>query len=124
MYRSCEGCHFTDCEGQGDGVSGQLCANSVGLSIEMDNNMSNGEACQNQVSELPPLCHLDMGVIESLPPEVFSELNETYGGKLVDLIAKSKGKSESISSSLSTHSHARVEGESFSFFSNAWISNS
>jgi DNA repair protein REV1 len=105
------GCHFTDCEGQGDGVSGQTCANSVGLSIEMDSNMSDSEACQNQVSELPPLCHLDMGVLESLPPELFSELNEIYGGKLVDLIAKNKGKSVSISSSLSTHSHVRVEGE-------------
>ncbi|XP_059448274.1 DNA repair protein REV1 [Corylus avellana] len=96
--------------GQGDGVSGQTCANSVGLSIEMDNNMSDSEACLNQVSELPPLCHLDMGVLESLPPELFSELNEIYGRKLVDLIAKNKGKSVSISGSSSTHSHARVEG--------------
>lgn len=118
MYRTCEWCHFTDCEGKGDGVSGQTCANSVGLFIEMDNNMSDSEACLNQVSELPPLCHLDMGVLESLPPELFSELNEIYGRKLVDLIAKNKGKSVSISSSSSTHSHARVEGESFFFFSN------
>lgn len=40
----------------------------------------------------PPLSDLDFGVIGSLPPEIFSELNEIYEGKLVDFVAKSKSK--------------------------------
>ncbi|XP_050260603.1 DNA repair protein REV1 isoform X3 [Quercus robur] len=98
------------CEGKGDETLGQLCGNSVGLSIQMDSNTSNGAACLNEVSVLPPLCHLDMGVLKSLPPELFSELNEIYGGKLVDLIAKNKGKTENINHTLSAYSHEKIEG--------------
>jgi DNA repair protein REV1 len=99
---------------------GQLCGNSVGLSIQTDKNMSNGAACLNEVSVPPPLCHLDRGVLESLPPELFSELNEAYGGKLVDLIAKNKGKTENVNHTLSTYSHEKIEGEGF-FFSLIYI---
>ncbi|XP_056683408.1 DNA repair protein REV1 isoform X2 [Spinacia oleracea] len=41
---------------------------------------------------LPSLDDLDLGVIKSLPPELFSEINDMYGGKLTDLISKMKGK--------------------------------
>ncbi|GMY38593.1 DNA repair protein REV1 isoform X1 [Fagus crenata] len=99
-----------DCEGQSNGTLGQLCGNSVGLSIQTNKNMSNGAACLNEVSVPPPLCHLDRGVLESLPPELFSELNEAYGGKLVDLIAKNKGKTENVNHTLSTYSHEKIEG--------------
>ncbi|XP_020536171.2 DNA repair protein REV1 isoform X2 [Jatropha curcas] len=58
----------------------------------------------------PPLYDLDMGVIEGLPPELFSELNEFYGGKLVDFIAQSKGKSENSSGSSCIPSHERGKG--------------
>ncbi|KAK9287385.1 hypothetical protein L1049_015803 [Liquidambar formosana] len=87
----------------------------VGPSYQVINNSSNGEACLNEISELPPLCNLDIGVIESLPPELFSEINEMYGGKLIDFIAKRKGTSENISSSMCIPSYgrggARNEGE-------------
>lgn len=43
-------------------------------------------------SSLPPMCHLDMGVLENLPSELLSELDETYGGKLFELIEKKRGK--------------------------------
>lgn len=56
------------------------------------------EAVSNQDSTLPPLCDLDMGVIASLPPELFSEINDIYGGKLASLISKNKGKSVGIGS--------------------------
>nr|XP_023919582.1 DNA repair protein REV1 isoform X1 [Quercus suber] len=98
------------CEGEGDEILGQLCGNSVGLSVQMDSNTSNGAARLDEVSVLPPLCHLDMGVLKSLPPELFSELNEIYGGKLVDLIAKNKGKTENINHTLSAYSHEKIEG--------------
>ncbi|KAG7536407.1 BRCT domain [Arabidopsis suecica] len=43
-------------------------------------------------SSLPPMCHLDMEVLENLPPELLSELDGTYGGKLFELIEKKRGK--------------------------------
>ncbi|KAJ0262690.1 DNA repair protein REV1 [Hirschfeldia incana] len=43
-------------------------------------------------SSLPPMCHLDMEVLENLPPDVLSELDGTYGGKLYELIEKKRGK--------------------------------
>ncbi|KAL0737153.1 hypothetical protein Bca4012_013363 [Brassica carinata] len=43
-------------------------------------------------SSLPPMCHLDMEVLENLPPELLSELDGTYGGKLYELIEKKRGK--------------------------------
>ena len=60
---------------------------------------------------LPSLNDLDMGVIESLPPELFSEYNNSYGGRLFDLISKSKGKASlhSISAMLGKE----VEGKKF-----------
>ncbi|KAL4615318.1 hypothetical protein ACB092_07G115200 [Castanea dentata] len=98
------------CEGEGDETLGQLCGNSVGLSIQMDSNTSNGAACLNEVSVPPPICHLDMGVLKSLPPELFSELNEIYGGKLVDFVAKNKGKTENMNHTLRAYSHEKIEG--------------
>ncbi|KAG7612131.1 UmuC domain [Arabidopsis suecica] len=43
-------------------------------------------------SSLPPMCYLDMEVLENLPPELLSELDGTYGGKLFELIEKKRGK--------------------------------
>lgn len=43
-------------------------------------------------SSLPPMCHLDMEVLENLPSELLSELDGTYGGKLFELIEKKRGK--------------------------------
>lgn len=54
--------------------------------------ISSSEGDVNQDSVLPPLCDLDMGVIENLPPDLFSELNNRYGGKLITFISKHKGK--------------------------------
>lgn len=49
-----------------------------------------------QSGTLPPMNELDIGVIESLPPEVFSEINDMYDGKLAHFITekRSKGVSE------------------------------
>uniref|UniRef100_A0A2P2KC89 DNA repair protein REV1 isoform X1 n=1 Tax=Rhizophora mucronata TaxID=61149 RepID=A0A2P2KC89_RHIMU len=63
-----------------------------------------------QVSAPPPLGLLDMGVVESLPPEFFSELNEIYGGKLVDFISRSKVKSENSCGFPFSASHEQVQG--------------
>ncbi|KAJ0095620.1 hypothetical protein Patl1_16951 [Pistacia atlantica] len=78
-------------------------------SVQMDLNLSTGQDSLNQVSAVPPLCDLDVGVIENLPPELFSELNGIYGGKLFDLITKNRDKSENISSSSSNPPH-ELEG--------------
>lgn len=73
----------------------------------MDNNPSTSGSSLEKVSAVPPLCHLDFGVIESLPSELFAELNEIYGGELVDFV-KNKCNGESTSTSLL---HEEVEGE-------------
>ncbi|KAK9677749.1 hypothetical protein RND81_11G164600 [Saponaria officinalis] len=44
----------------------------------------------NLDGRLPSVDDLDMDVIENLPPDLFSEFNSMYGGKLNDLISKRK----------------------------------
>ncbi|KAI9181004.1 hypothetical protein LWI28_010199 [Acer negundo] len=102
-----------DSVGQTGGTLGHLSTNANEHSIQMDRNLSNGQECLNQVSALPPLCHLDMGVLENLPPELFSELNEVYDGKLTDFIAKKKGEgaSSSFCNSLHEHDGAKNKGD-------------
>lgn len=73
-------------------TSGRSSIDEIENSIHRNKNVSNGQESSDQVSAPPPLCHLDLGVVESLPPELFSELNEVYSGKLTDFIAKRKGK--------------------------------
>lgn len=46
----------------------------------------------SEIATLPPLRDLDMTVIKSLPPEVFSEMNDMYGGKLFGFVSENKGK--------------------------------
>ncbi|XP_050210154.1 DNA repair protein REV1 [Mercurialis annua] len=60
---------------------------------------ANSDPGLQRTSAPPPISDLDMSVIKSLPPEVFSELNGIYGGKLIDFIAQNKGKRETSSSS-------------------------
>ena len=43
---------------------------------------------------LPPMNELDIGVIESLPPEVYSEINDMYNGKLAHFINEKRSKGE------------------------------
>ncbi|XP_019055686.1 PREDICTED: DNA repair protein REV1 isoform X3 [Nelumbo nucifera] len=98
-----------DCGKQSsDGKSHQF-NNLNGPPCQMHTNQSS-KACLNQVSSLPPLSHLDMGVIESLPSEIISEVNEMYGGKLIYLIEKGKGKVDRVSSSICSTSRVKVEG--------------
>ncbi|CAL2279264.1 unnamed protein product [Prunus armeniaca] len=98
--------HLTDCEDRRtDGTSGQLCDDSLGIQTPVGNHQSSGEPTLNQVSAPPPLCHLDLGVIESLPPEIFTELNGIYGGVLVDFVAKNKRENTSA-----TVSHKQANG--------------
>ncbi|KAG4110337.1 hypothetical protein ERO13_D13G043200v2 [Gossypium hirsutum] len=85
------GSFHIDSEGKSvGGNSGVLRIASVENSVHETNNAPNGEGGSNQSSSVPPLCHLDMGVVENLPSELLSELNEIYDGKLVELITKRK----------------------------------
>lgn len=43
-------------------------------------------------ANLPPLHDIDMAVIESLPLEVISEINDMYDGKLLSFVSQSKSK--------------------------------
>ncbi|KAE8698588.1 DNA repair protein REV1 [Hibiscus syriacus] len=94
-------CMGTDSEGKNmDGNSSVLHNASVENSVHGINKPSNGEGCSNQNSSVPPLCDLDMGVVESLPSELLSEINEIYGGKLFELITKRKVRGDNSSRSL------------------------
>ncbi|XP_028095959.1 DNA repair protein REV1 isoform X2 [Camellia sinensis] len=86
---------------------GQMC--TVSPSIQIGTNPSNAEAPVNQDLALPPLDDLDLGVIEGLPPDLFSEINDMYDGKLINLISKKKGKNVDASNSLCTMHQERVQ---------------
>ncbi|XP_024021251.1 DNA repair protein REV1 isoform X2 [Morus notabilis] len=75
-----------------DSIPGRSCEEIPVITNSVGNNPSSDEPSLNSNSAPPPLSHLDFGVIGSLPPEIFSELNKIYGGKLVDFVAKSKSK--------------------------------
>ncbi|KAL3651698.1 hypothetical protein CASFOL_004700 [Castilleja foliolosa] len=59
---------------------------------EMSHGLSSSGSGVSQSASLPPLQDLDMVVLESLPPEVVSEVNDMYGGKLLGFISKNKNK--------------------------------
>ncbi|XP_062090066.1 DNA repair protein REV1 [Humulus lupulus] len=83
---------LVDCEVlRSDGICGQLYEETL-VTNSVDSNPSNGESSFNSNSAPPPFSHLDFGVVGNLPPDIFSELNEIYGGKLVDFVAKSNSK--------------------------------
>ncbi|TKY71257.1 DNA repair protein REV1 [Spatholobus suberectus] len=82
-----------------DSTSSRACRDLQGSSVQMDNKIPNNQASTDPISTPPPLFNLDVEVIRNLPPEVFSELNEIYGGKLIDYIANSKSTCESSSPS-------------------------
>lgn len=85
----------------------QSCENIGGASKSLDNNPSTSRSSLEKLSAVPPLCHLDFGVIENLPAELFAELNEIYGGELIDFV-KNKGNGKSTSTALFRED---VEGE-------------
>jgi hypothetical protein len=58
----------------------------------------------SNLSELPPLSHLDLDVIRNLPPEIFSEMNESYKGELCKILETrqlDKCTSESVEKNVS-----------------------
>jgi len=102
-----------------DNTSRHASVNLPESSVEMDNKIPNNEASTDPISTPPPLCNLDMEVIRNLPPEVFSELNEIYRGKLIDYIANWKDTSES--SSPSGNSFLEQKGKFVCFISVSYI---
>lgn len=86
---------LTNCGKQhADGNSLQL---SISECVSSDINQPVRKACENKTQTLPPLCDLDMKVIESLPPEILSEINEMYNGRLTEFMGKQKEKNGRIS---------------------------
>lgn len=72
----------------------QLQGNSSTPFIEMTAASPSGTSGFGQRGTLPPLNELDIGVIESLPPEVFSEINDMYDGKFAHFITEKRSKGE------------------------------
>nr|XP_016509914.1 PREDICTED: DNA repair protein REV1-like [Nicotiana tabacum]XP_016509915.1 PREDICTED: DNA repair protein REV1-like [Nicotiana tabacum] len=70
----------------------QLQGDSSTPFIEMTEASPSVTAGSGQRGTLPPMNELDIGVIESLPPEVFSEINDMYDGKLAHFITEKRSK--------------------------------
>lgn len=68
---------------------------------DTDSGFSTGEARVTRDLTLPALQDLDLGVIEMLPPEVFSEINSLYAGELTGLISKKREKHVNVFKTLS-----------------------
>ncbi|GAB4852853.1 hypothetical protein Ancab_017050 [Ancistrocladus abbreviatus] len=83
-------------KGSADG--GQSCSSCCGLPSLPDPMCL--EACSKHNSALPLLHDLDISVIEDLPPELFSEINEMYDGKLIHFVSERKGRTNNTSGSL------------------------
>ncbi|KAK4378473.1 hypothetical protein RND71_000335 [Anisodus tanguticus] len=82
----------------GDERQAQFQGDSSTPFIEMTAALPSVTAGIGQRGTLPPMNELDIGVIESLPPEVFSEINDMYHGRLAHFITekRSKGVSEKV----------------------------
>ncbi|XP_051132548.1 DNA repair protein REV1 isoform X2 [Andrographis paniculata] len=75
-------------------VSWQPHSNITGSSIRTDSSLSHSETGVSKNANLPCLPDLDMTVIDALPPEVVSEINQMYGGMLYEFISENKSKTE------------------------------
>ncbi|GAB2291715.1 hypothetical protein Dimus_025966 [Dionaea muscipula] len=73
---------------------GSSCSKSGGLPSMMTQDPGPREAWLNLHSELPALDDLDISVLENLPLDLLSEMNEMYGRKLIDFISGKKGRTD------------------------------
>lgn len=73
--------------------------------------LSGSETGIQNPTSLPPIQDLDVSVLESLPPEVVSEINDMYGGKLSDFLSESKSKI--INMNIHAASTKSSEGKSY-----------
>lgn len=84
----------------------------TGSPVQMQSSFSTSEACTFQNATLPALHDLDLEVIESLPQEVLSEIDDMYAGELSRLISKKQGKkADTIKAS---NISQNIEGMTFS----------
>ncbi|KAF3624885.1 DNA repair protein REV1 [Capsicum annuum] len=69
--------------------------------VEMTTVSPSGTTGFGHSGTLPPMNELDIGVIESLPLEFFSEINDMYDGKLVHFVTEKRGKGVSEKENIS-----------------------
>lgn len=79
-----------------DEDSAHLCSDSIGPLVQRNARLSIGNVGNRQDTALPPMHDLDVGVIEFLPPELLSEINDMYNGKLLRFISEKKNNSADI----------------------------
>ncbi|CAA6672522.1 unnamed protein product [Spirodela intermedia] len=65
-------------------------------------NQAGDTSWANQFSLLPPIGHLDINVIKSLPPEIIAEMNEIYHGRLSEFIRKHEDRIDQGNDEFST----------------------
>ncbi|XP_052196015.1 DNA repair protein REV1 isoform X3 [Diospyros lotus] len=88
---------------------GWLSTDSTGPSVQIGTNLSNANVPLDQDSALPSIEDLDLGVVESLPPDLFAEINDMYGGKLNNMISKKKCQNVDVCNSLCSMLQGRVQ---------------
>ncbi|XP_031129338.1 DNA repair protein REV1 isoform X1 [Ipomoea triloba] len=110
-----------------DEDSAPLCSDSIGPLVQRNARLSTGNVGNRQDAALPPMHDLDVSVIESLPPELLSEINNMYNGKLLRFISEKKnnsadicpnnfeGPSEKVLASYEVHPYNKEEVQSVSF---------
>lgn len=84
-------------------------ANLTGSSILANGVQSSLRYSENRPSALPPLCHLDVEVMKSLPLEIISEMNDFYNGKLCDYLEKLKRNNSTADPALPTELIPRID---------------
>ncbi|GAB2219823.1 hypothetical protein Droror1_Dr00007460 [Drosera rotundifolia] len=71
---------------------GSSCSKSNGNTSKITRDTRSREASLDTHSALPALNDLDVSVLENLPSNLLSEMNEMYDGKLVDFLSENKGR--------------------------------
>lgn len=88
------------CGVQHDGISGLSCS-SEALAAGPSHINASTRSHENRIPMLPPLVELDADVIKNLPPEIYSEMNDMYNGKLHDFMKAYEEKDGKTNKNLS-----------------------
>ncbi|KAK1300739.1 DNA repair protein REV1 [Acorus calamus] len=88
--------------------SGQ-CVDAPGPSFQPHINQPSGVRITEEPTILPPICNIDVEVLKSLPPEIISEINDMYSGRLTEFLEVNKMKDDKGNVSDCTTSYSEVK---------------
>ncbi|KAK1276508.1 DNA repair protein REV1 [Acorus gramineus] len=85
------------------------CVDAPGSSFQPHINQPSGARITEEPTILPPICSIDVEVLKSLPPEIISEINDMYSGRLTEFLEVNKMKDDKGSVSDCTTSYSEVK---------------